>query len=466
MRSNDARVYNLAIVGGGPAGIASLLSAHRDGTLTDLLKLGVVLIERSHRIGGGLLGDYAINSDSSGRTFVDCLRGCGEETRLTELAEHPVTRQLEQAGESAVPLRQAARFLHLVGDALRSMILEQPACDVLLGTLAVSARRTPLGWRITLRDLVSGASRRIVARNLIIATGAHQPLDRLQAETFDGFCLRAPLREGRVLQSGDVLKTGGLERVKQMFAGNPSPRVAVVGGSTSAAAVVHALLNRLHGVAFAEQGVALLHRRPLRIYYPDAAAAAAEDYLEWGENDICPVSGKVFRFAGFRLDSRELIMQARGLGGRPPEPRLHLHQIGMDPAAAQALIDRADLVVLALGYRPLALPLYGRDGARLRLLAETSPQMPMVDGQCRVLDGNGDAVENVFGIGLAAGFVPSGPLGGEPSFRGQANGLWLWQHDVGALIVNAVLSKTKPTAAHDAAGQRSRPAARVFAITH
>jgi hypothetical protein len=30
-------------------------------------------------------------------------------------------------------------------------------------------------------------------------------------------------------------------------------------------------------------------------------------------------------------------------------------------------------------------------------------------------------------------------LGGEPSFRGQANGLWLWQSDVGGLIVDAIL---------------------------
>jgi hypothetical protein len=41
---------------------------------------------------------------------------------------------------------------------------------------------------------------------------------------------------------------------------------------------------------------------------------------------------------------------------------------------------------------------------------------------------------------LAAGFVPYGKLGGEKSFRGQANGLWLWQNDVGAMIADAILS--------------------------
>jgi hypothetical protein len=48
-------------------------------------------------------------------------------------------------------------------------------------------------------------------------------------------------------------------------------------------------------------------------------------------------------------------------------------------------------------------------------------------------------VPGAYGIGLAAGFVPWGALGGEPSFRGNANGLWLWQNNVGQMIVDAVL---------------------------
>ena len=59
---------------------------------------------------------------------------------------------------------------------------------------------------------------------------------------------------------------------------------------------------------------------------------------------------------------------------------------------------------------------------------------------CRVMDASGNPLPNLFAIGLAAGFVPHGKLGGEASFRGQANGLWLWQNDVGALIADAVLS--------------------------
>jgi hypothetical protein len=48
-------------------------------------------------------------------------------------------------------------------------------------------------------------------------------------------------------------------------------------------------------------------------------------------------------------------------------------------------------------------------------------------------------VPGVYAMGLAAGFVPHGELGGEASFSGQANGLWLWQNGVGSRIVDQIL---------------------------
>ena len=74
------------------------------------------------------------------------------------------------------------------------------------------------------------------------------------------------------------------------------------------------------------------------------------------------------------------------------------------------------------------------------LHSETGTQARLVDDHCRVMDAGGNSLPHLFAIGLAAGFVPYGKLGGEKSFRGQANGLWLWQNDVGAMIADAILS--------------------------
>jgi hypothetical protein len=80
-------------------------------------------------------------------------------------------------------------------------------------------------------------------------------------------------------------------------------------------------------------------------------------------------------------------------------------------------------------------------GVPIRLYAQRTPRAPLVDGQCRVLDESGAPLPGLFGIGLAAGFVPRGALGGEPSFAGQVNGLWLWQTDVGHLIVDGIRTR-------------------------
>jgi hypothetical protein len=117
---------------------------------------------------------------------------------------------------------------------------------------------------------------------------------------------------------------------------------------------------------------------------------------------------------------------------------------------AVRIIAEADVVIAAVGYRPRALPLYDHAGVTIPLYAQTGPQRPMVDNASRILDGHGHPLHNAYGIGLAAGFVPRGPLGGEESFRGQANGLWLWQHAVGGMIADSIIrtAESAPPASH------------------
>ncbi len=445
------KTYRVVIIGAGPAGLAPLLAAHRNGLLSRLMSGGVAVVETSEEAGCGGLGRYEINSDSTGTTFVDCLRG-PEASELTSLLSHPLALEVAEAGDGPVPLRLAGRFLSLVGRTLLSMIAAHPACIVLAGYRALRAQRSPQGWSTSVENR-AGHSAILVSPFVVIATGASQPLERLAAETAGGANLVE--RYGpKLLQSGDVFVSGGLERVAAHLGRSAEPRAAIVGGSTSAAALANALLQRLPSVRFGAGGVTLLHRRPLRIYYPCVQDALDDGYAEFTEDDICPISKRVFRFAGFRLDSRDLIMRARGIGGRPAEPRLALHRLQPVDPEAVAIMDRADVVIAALGYRPHALPVFQADGSPIALHAHGGPSAPMVDGACRVIDAGRQPVAGLFGIGLAAGFVPRGRLGGEASFSGQANGLWLWQNDVGLLIVDAVLAGLPDTARGEAVSRQ------------
>jgi hypothetical protein len=419
--------------------LAPLLAAHRRGRLADLLKEGVTVVERSGSVGEGTIGRWCINSDSTAFTFADCLAG-PPDSELAELRNHPLTKEFVEIGDGTVPLRRAGEFLGLIGKAMNEVIEASPNGRVLKGYRAVSTQRTTTGWLILTKDVETGREHTIDSRNVILATGASQPVERLRSERVAGVNLVERCGE-RLVQSSDVVNTAGFAAVAARLAGlGRPPRVAIVGGSTSAAAVAFALLNRMPEVTFGPNGLTILHRRELRIFYPNVEAALADGYTEFGPDDICPVSKRVFRLSGFRLDSRELIMRARGIGGRPAEPRLQLHRLGVDDAASLALLDDADLVIAALGYRPHALPVFDQEGRAVTLQSETGPQARLVDNYCRVMDAAGNPLPHLFAIGLAAGFVPYGKLGGEKSFRGQANGLWLWQNDVGAMIADAILS--------------------------
>jgi hypothetical protein len=429
----------VAIIGGGPAGLAPLLAAHRRGRLADLLREGVTVVEQSGSVGEGTIGRWYINSDSTAFTFADCLAG-PPNGELAALRNHPLTKEFVEVGEGTVPLRRAGEFLGLVGQAINEVIDASPNGRVLKGYKAVSTQRTRTGWLTLIKDIETGRERTIDSRNVVLATGASQPVERLRSEYVAGVNLVERCGE-RLKQSGEVVSTTGFAAVSARLAGlGRPPRVAIIGGSTSAAAIAYTMLNRMPGVTFGPGGLTILHRRELRIFYPNVEAALADGYTEFGPDDICPVSGRVFRLSGFRLDSRELIMRARGIGGRPSEPRLQLHRLGVDDAASLAVLDNADLVIAALGYRPRALPVFDEAGKRVTLQSETGPQARLVDNYCRVVDESGNALPRLFAIGLAAGFVPYGKLGGEKSFRGQANGLWLWQNDVGALIADAIVS--------------------------
>ena len=425
------------IVGGGPAGFAPLVAASRSGSLDALLARGIVIVERGLTVGGGRIGDYLISSDSTAEAFLGAVIG-NPDPRLAILADHPATRAVEQFRGGPVPLPLVGDFMAMIGVALAQIVEASPAGRVLTGCEVLYSTRDDSGvWVSKLRRLSDGLEADCVSSQLVIAAGGRQTEQRLREELVVGEPL-LPLYQDRVAQSDEVLTAAGLANLASRLAQRQNPKVAIVGGSTSAIAVAHALLNRT-SLAFGPAGITILHRRPLRVFYPSAEMALAENYDEFGADDICPISGFVYRLAGFRLESRELVMRVRGIGNRPAEPRVVSHRLGHNTAvSSRAVLDAADSVVACIGYAPAALPLHAADGSRIALACVR--RAPLVDGLCRVLDAAGQPIEGVYGIGLAAGFVPRGKLGGEPSFAGQANGLWLWQNDIGTLIAEAMLS--------------------------
>lgn len=436
-------IFSAVMIGGGPAGTAVLTAASKAGLLPAFAN-GLAIVERDTTLGRGELGDYAIRSDSTAETFLTAVRDnpCPE---LAALIDHPTARHVARyIGDLGAPLTTAGAFVAATGTVLNTLVDAQGG-SVLTRHEALSARRLPGGlWQVTVRD-PQGVLHHLTTRSLISATGGFQSEEAAASAEIAGGTLSALVGE-RLMRADDFMRVGGLDALRTRLNGSRAPRVAIIGASTSAVASAALLLKANPALPFGAGALMILHRHPLHPFYPSAEAAREDHFEDFGAQDICPLSGFVYRLGGFRLEARELVLRMLAVGGRVPDPRVALHAIDrMSDAAIRALLDEADVVIAATGYRPHAFPLFDEQDQPIRLRSDEGGAL--VDRHCRMIRADGQPVPDAYAIGLAAGFVPSGPLGGEASFRGQANGLWLWQNDIGRMIVDQVMRAAQEAAA-------------------
>ncbi|NYT39370.1 aminotransferase class I/II-fold pyridoxal phosphate-dependent enzyme [Sphingomonas sp. R-74633] len=436
-------ILSTVLIGGGPAGVAFLISASKKGKLRELAA-GLAVIERRPSLGAGELPGYAITSDSTAETFLSAVKD-NPEPSIAALMDHPASREVAQyIGKLGVPLSRTGPFLEAMGQRVGAVVTEAGG-SVLTGHEVLDSRRTAAGlWQTRIRDVATGTERELLSQNIVIATGGYQSPTSVAAAPVAGTPLRNQVGE-RLMLCDDMLRAGGMERLRERIADKRAPRIAIIGASTSA--IASAVLLLKSDIPFGAESLSLLHREALRPWYPNAEAAHADGFIDFGPDDICPLSGFVYRLAGFRLEARELVLRMLRIGGRTPDPRVRLHQLGGPNPETTKILAEADVVVAALGYRPHALTLLDAAGQRIALAAHAPGRPRLADQLCRVTDAEGHPLPGAYGIGLAAGFVPEGRLGGEKSFKGKANGLWQWQNDVGQLIVDQLLGQAVSLAA-------------------
>jgi hypothetical protein len=436
---ND-QLFNAAIIGAGPAGTGPLICAIQQNRSAALLDSGVALIERGNAVGRGALGDYVINSDTLSDTFLEPFKHAGSAV-IDPVAQLPSAIAIRAYAGGPAPLSLAGRYMADLGDALRNLISANANSAVFGNTDAQYVEVQRDGTFVThlLRD---GAHQSVHARHLIFAMGASQSWQRIQHERILG-SIQLKDYAAKTVTSHALLSTGSADVIKRQLDGVRNPRVVVIGGSHSALSAANVLLAQ-PALNFAPGSITIAHRNRLHLFYPSAEAALAEGYTDFGPDDICPLTKRLYRLSGFRFDSRELLMRIWNMAGRVSEQRVALYDLGQHsaPAALASKLAEADLIVAALGYRPNTLPIYrAEDGSPIPLRATLPGPEPLVNRQCELLQADGTPIANAFGIGLASGFVPDGDLGGEKSFRGQTNGLWLYQNGVGEVILNRLLAE-------------------------
>lgn len=436
--------FKTLIIGAGPAGTGPLVNAQQRGILPQTLDESIAIVDRTAHIGSGTIGQYIINSDTMGSTFLECLIN-QENGPFQSVIESQAKQILDQFRQSAAPLKAVGDFMGEIGTALQQVIEQHPVSQFFPCTEAREIRIGIDGLFHTTLVPISSESQsqpfEIISQYLVTALGARQHEDRtLQAEIIPGLNLSDHYTD-KTLLTNVVLTANGPIEIEKRLRHSSNHKVVIIGASHSTFSSAWVLLNKT-GLTFNEDEITILHRQKLKIFYPTVEAAYEEGYTDFDENDLCPLTKRVYRLGGLRWDSRELLRRIWGIGDAPLEKRIRL--IALDPTDEhnivdiRTLLDEAALIIPAFGYRPITLPIYDSSDQQIKLLCEGDGAPPLVDDECRVLDASGTPIPNFFGIGLASGFMLTGALGGEPSFKGQTNGLWLYQNGVGGRILDQI----------------------------
>ncbi len=424
-------MFETMILGAGPAGTGPLIRAAGAGLLGDWLDGGIAVVDRAAAMGGSL-GRYTLNADTFGGTLLECLDAPAAPW-LRALNDDPVVRTLAAGRDALPPLPLVGRLLARLGTALTEEVARHGRSRFVREAQVIGLR---LGRDGTVTaELADRLGRRhcLQAASAVLALGGRQRTNWQDAALLPGISLHR--WRHKLLPSDRLLTRGGEAFAEALLArGRAPPRAVILGGSHSALSSAWMLLDRLARVRFAAAGLHILYRTEPRVFYASAAEALADGY-RFAPEDVCPATGRVHRLGGLRGDGRAVWRRIRGLDGSAGEQRAVAQPIGtLDPAGLAGLLDAADLIVPAFGYRLATVPVIDPDGRRIAL-AETGPS---VDAAARLRTATGGALANVFGVGLGSGFRPWGGMAGEPNFQGQQNSLWLYQHGLGALLHDQV----------------------------
>ncbi|MEY9877493.1 hypothetical protein ABH931_007017 [Streptacidiphilus sp. MAP12-33] len=422
--------YGLVICGGGPAGIGPILAAARTGQLKELLDLGVLLVEPA-RIGPGALRRHQIVANSLGGAFLECLDVL-DELGFRGVRNSRPTLELVRHADEYPPLSVVADFLELVGDYVWRLLRDHPSCAVLTGAEVQRIElHENLGLDLTICRLSDRTTKVVRADRAALVMGG-MPLH------VEGAVEVAP---GLMVDRSDPRVCHAHEMIAGARPLPESGRVVVLGGSHSAWSVVRQLTR---GSSQPDREVTVLHRTPIRLYYPSAQAAHADGYPFDPDVDVCPLSGRVNRYGGLRGPARELARAALG-HETGPAGRVRTLQVpvqvqvqGADSAAAaRAALAAADVIVLATGYQAALPELVDAQGQPIRPAVDATGTV--VSSRVRLVDANGTEYPQLLGYGLGAGLPASTVAGGEASYHRRADGVWLYQNDIGDLVVDELL---------------------------
>ncbi|GFM81691.1 hypothetical protein PSCICN_23830 [Pseudomonas cichorii] len=428
------------VVGGaGLAGMGFLFNALKSGTLADIARNGLIVVDASDNPGTGVLGQYRITANSVGDVFIDCLRDPALSEVFEPLESSPAYWRIRGQAQSAPQLSDVGQLMAEASRLLLNYIVHHHGVKI---------------WRCTtitevicdddtfcLKVETEGCMRLIHCRTLVLNLGGRQdPQHLIRGLADQGLAVPASMN----IQSSDMLLRMNAVQLREAFAPALASgrRITVVGGSHSAFSVLENLADALEFAGLQE--VTLVHRTRIRLFYESVEQAVAAGYEFDPQSDICPISGRINRSGGLRYRALDIGCEALKSGriGKTGVRVQLLQTSGGQPAdyekAGQALAE-SSVVVQCTGYQPRLPSLTYPDGRPVRL-CETKGGLDSDASGCPQ-DQFGRRLHGLHLFGIGAGLKADPQLGSEPSFDGRIYGVWQFHHDASRAVIDAVLAR-------------------------
>lgn len=398
---NGSPIYGTAIIGRGPAGLATLVAADAKGQLRDLIDQGVAIIDAgipsSFGAGGFAYYGKRIESNSPPQEYLEGIRTDGYFGAVLNRSAGRAIERFQREGRSTIPLRAVAEFQAEIGELVRAFFA--PSLKILHERKAIKVEAFEgrdgvlyqTHWRSSSHCLGAG---NIVSKNVIIATGGEEWIsDNETRKDFDG-----KGEKRKMFTSGEVLSGLTLPDIQEILKNQALPRVSIVGGGSSAFSAADELLKLKDGSYFPYGGLRMYVRQkvgsavgdcPVKIFYASVEDARSDKY----PLDSAQLSdGKVHRFDGLRGPAKELAR--RILSGE--EQCVELVPVPHNALAHDVLgrlkNDHPDgVIVLARGYTRRHIPIL--DGPDTE---EDSPDWWNLEGERIQLDRNGRLINTGF----------------------------------------------------------------------
>lgn len=457
MFGNQLETVCGCVVGGaGPAGMGLIFNALKSGSLPELVRQGLIIVDASPLPGIGRLGDYQITANSVGDVFLDCLRDPALRDIFEPLERSPAYWRIRNQAFVAPLLSEVGELLAEASKLVLDHLVEHFAVEVWSSTTITEVVSSADEYQVWVEH--NGRSQVIRCRSLVLNLGGHQdPQHLLNALADQGLALPP----ASSVQSADTLLRMSSHDLRALFAPTIAKggRVTVVGGSHSAFSILENLAKALQSVGLEE--LTLVHRSQIRLFYESVEQALASGYVFDPVNDVCPISGRVNRSGGLRYGALEVGRNILQYGRISPNGvRVRLLQSGPGlgqqyELASQALAE-SSVVVQCTGYQPRLPALKYADGSPIQL-REVKGGLDSDPSGCP-LDANGQRLYGLHLFGLGSGLGVDPRLGSEPSFDGRIYGVWQFHNDASRVAIGSVSARLSVPVAQMVVSDRRRQA--------